>query len=671
MKYRTDIDGLRAIAVLAVVLFHTGMTWLPGGFLGVDVFFTISGFLITSIILAQKEKSSFKFGNFYLRRIRRLFPALVCVLVATLLAAALIFPPSVLKRVATETAAALFSVSNFYYSFQTGYFAPESETMPLLHTWSLAVEEQFYLIWPLFLVVSASLFKRAGTIWILAIVGAASLAVTSLLTTMYPAQAFYWMPFRIYEFAIGGLLGATGLSLVTSNSAKNALTISGLVILIASFLLVTPDMHFPGFWAAVPCLGAGLIIASNQSQVSRYVLSNPVMRWIGQVSYSFYLTHWPIVVFYLVLNPGHLDLLETSFLVAASLGSAALIYYLVENPIRRGRWFKGPPLKAGAFSLAAGSVAVALGSLAFGVYLLPQTIKSFVASSESLAVAEFMEQTPGDECDTERKRSGFPCLFGAKRGMPVALIGDSHAQHFRPGLADYFAEREILGLNRWAGGCPPILGVYVIRDDLDNALQRREECYRFARQAVRAASNQSDVAIIAARWSIYIGDALTRGREIHILGTQDVDHPERANKEQSEKVLRVYLESTVQRLTSSGVRVILVEQIPPLGINRGLCLSGNSMVNAETDCRGFSAKESVEVVDRANQVLRDIAASNENVFVLSAADEICPQSNQYCLDSIDDIFLWRDDDHLNAAGSKVLVHRLGTKLDELLFPGES
>lgn len=335
--YRPDIDGLRSIAVTAVVLFHAGLTALPGGYVGVDVFFVISGYLITRQVVSGVGRSSFSFSEFYLRRVRRLLPAALTTAAATVIVALVFLPPFRIAEIAQSAAAAAVSLSNVYFWRESGYWAEASASQPLLHTWSLSVEEQFYLVWPLLLVVLLRSTKRFTPIAI-AILTALSVAITSYFSITSPDAAFYLTPFRTYEFAIGALcvwIERRSWPPSRRGSAAQSLTwLCGVALIL--FAVLTFDEQgttFPGWIALVPTVGAALVIVARRPRGLDAALSNGVMRYIGLRSYSIYLVHWPVLVFAREFT-GELTLLSASLCVVLTVALAELQYRTVERPLR-------------------------------------------------------------------------------------------------------------------------------------------------------------------------------------------------------------------------------------------------------------------------------------------------------------------------------------------------
>ena len=303
MKYRLDIDGLRAIAVTSVIVFHINATYLTGGFLGVDIFFVISGFLITGILYDGLKAKTFSYAKFYERRLRRLYPALLTTLLLSCIAAAFLYDAEKMSDFGGSAIHAIFGLSNFFFYFNTSYFDVEASSRPLLHTWSLAVEEQFYVFWPLLLFAIIRL-PRSLRIAALMLVVVASTAFGEYQARTDISGAFYLLPSRVAELGIGGFAAVlkTEFDFLNKNKLPNALAILihalSLATLGVCFWHYDETFVFPGLLALPPSIATALLLLFPISGPVSWLLNNPVMRWFGLISYSTYLVHWPLLVFY-------------------------------------------------------------------------------------------------------------------------------------------------------------------------------------------------------------------------------------------------------------------------------------------------------------------------------------------------------------------------------------
>lgn len=334
IEYQPEIDGLRAVAVLSVVFYHLGLPPFSGGFVGVDIFFVISGYLISSIILAEAAGGRFSFAGFYVRRARRLLPVLIAAIALSFLAASVMFAPEDLKRAAVSTAAALIGLSNISFWLESGYFDVNAIMKPLLHTWSLAVELQFYLVWPPYLL----LLYRLGKAWTIAgvcLAIAGGTVASILVLKINPSAAFYLTPLRMNEFAAGALVAC--LAVPPSQRLAEALFLVGMAAIGASLVLFSDLTVFPGYAVLLPVAGTALVLNAAAAARSASFLRGPRAVHVGRISYSFYLVHWPLIVFVHYVRNDPLTPLLQCGLIAATVLLAELSYRLIEKPLRTPR----------------------------------------------------------------------------------------------------------------------------------------------------------------------------------------------------------------------------------------------------------------------------------------------------------------------------------------------
>ena len=460
-RYRPDIDGLRAIAVVLVVMYHLGIGFTKGGFVGVDVFFVISGFLITQIICADMENASFSLGQFYERRVRRIFPALFCVLLWTSVAGTLLLFPPELEYLGKAVAAATGFVANILFYNGSGYFAGTSEVIPLLHTWSLAVEEQFYLLFPLAL---APLLRwRGGSrcLSALALGAALSFASCLVLTHYERSAAFFLLLPRAWELLLGCLLALGAFPELHSQRLRELASAVGLAAILVAGGAYNRNVSFPGWAALLPCVGAALVIhagACGDTLVSR-LLSSRGAVFIGLVSYSLYLWHWPIIVLYKSHSGFAISDVERLWLGVISLAVAALSWRYVEQPFRRRVIF---PRRRPLFLLATAASATAAG-IAILLVATGGLAARYPEQVRQLANFRYDPNGPfrSGQCFISRAFSDTPsvspdCLRLDATRRNFLLVGDSHAAQYWAGLSAVFPD--INFLQATASGCTPTLG---------------------------------------------------------------------------------------------------------------------------------------------------------------------------------------------------------------------
>ena len=480
-RHRGDVDGLRAIAVLPILLFHAGVTVLPGGFIGVDVFFVISGFLITNIIDVQIKAGTFSILDFYRRRAVRIFPALFVLIAATLAAAIMLLLPYEVSEVARSAAASAAFLSNVFFWRTSDYFAAAANTRPLLHTWSLGIEEQFYLFYPALLLILRRWLPAnlLSTLWVLT---ALSFAVALWLADHSPSAGFYLIPSRAWELGLGGIVALGGFPRVTSAFGRHLLSLAGLSLIIGGILMIGEDWSFPAPWAVLPCLGSALVIAYGETAASARLLSLPVLRGIGAISYSLYLWHWPIITLYrlrkgMLLSPG-----ETLFLLAASFAAAIISYFLVEQPFLRTFRSRGRSSRLVTVSTLA-LVGVVSGCLWIAAHA-PRLGKVNPATERVLAYLDYpnwpgmRKRMRGSICFSATGVEGYDpetCLRSRPDRRNVLLIGDSTAAHYSEPIRSRYPTVNLLQAT--ASGCLPLrngLGkpscVAVVKAGFDKAM---------------------------------------------------------------------------------------------------------------------------------------------------------------------------------------------------------
>ena len=446
VKYRPDIDGLRALAILPVVWFHSDLPGLSGGFTGVDTFFVISGYLITLIIHREVGAGKFSFARFYERRVRRIAPALLLVTAAATVAGYVLLLPYELENFGASALAALGMVSNVYFWRTGGYFALADGVTPLLHSWSLGVEEQFYLLFPAALLVSERFNQTKRAIAVLAF---ASFALCLVGTVRSPAAAFYLLPPRGWELMIGAAL-AVGL-IAVPDRLKGPAGALGVAMLIAAAFLLSETEPYPGWRALIPTIGAALVIGAGPATAANRLLSIAPLIYIGRISYSLYLWHWPVFVFmrHWRAHP-HLPPLWALAGIALALGLAALSYHWIERPARdRSRTYRSVVIPS---SIAAALIASACAAawLRGGFpQRLPVNVAKLAARHDAFAPLAHACTDIGFEAALPR------CRLGPAGQPRFVLWGDSHAAALSEGVAAGLRQP---GVVLSMGACPPVIG---------------------------------------------------------------------------------------------------------------------------------------------------------------------------------------------------------------------
>ncbi len=451
---RADIQGLRGLAVLAVVVFHAARNVLPGGFAGVDVFFVISGFLITKILLGGLDGAGLSLLDFYRHRVRRLFPALYVVIAATLLLGLAILPPKLLKElVFTQFFTSLF-LSNFAFARLAGYFDTAASLKPLLHTWSLGVEEQFYLVYPGIL-LAVWKFARRHLWTVLAVLAVVSFGLAEWSLVSNPEADFYLPQSRAFELLVGAVCVGAERRLALSDTVKRWLSVAGLLLVVVSFGVLNDGLPFPGLWALPPCLGAALLLVMRDGFAGR-LLTAPPLVYTGDLSYSLYLWHWPLLVFArLVLGD---QVWVTLVCIAAAFGAAWLSRRFIELPFLEGHvrrvWLWG------GVAMAASIVAAVLVFQANG---LPGRFNAH--EQAAFAASDDYDHDRG-RCHLAKDRLmdyARTCVYGDPHADPsIAVWGDSHGAELSVALGRCLAAQHLAVRQITASACPPSVG-YDIR----------------------------------------------------------------------------------------------------------------------------------------------------------------------------------------------------------------
>jgi peptidoglycan/LPS O-acetylase OafA/YrhL len=644
-SYRADIDGLRSIAILPVLLFHAGLA-CPGGFVGVDVFFVISGYLITKIIVREMGQGKFTLLGFYERRIRRIFPALFAMFTATALAGIYFLSPNELKDLGkTLLASSVFS-SNILFYGRAGYFAGDSEAIPLLHTWSLSVEEQFYVFWPLLLLVLAKHphhWKLVATCGI--VIG--SIALSASLVVSNSNAAFYLLPSRAWELGLGALLALPQVREWCSRASPAVASVASLIgiaaILIAATTFTT-HTPFPGFAAALPCLGAALTLAAGEQgkSIGGTLLSWRPLVWIGQASYSLYLWHWPILVLAGLLFHQRLGIVERAALLAATFLVAWMSLRFVERPFRAPpaerhtvRWVGGGLAASIAFAIAAGLLVMSDGVPSRG-----EDVGSWLKSAQQEASA--FQSSP---C-LARGAQLAPveaCALGFRSKDRVILYGDSHAAQYAP-MLDSVGRQLGVGVQQITrAGCPPLPTLEYPPGGI------RDTCHAFNARAVDALSNGS-VVVVAARW-----EAMIAGELLLKHGPSSAD------------ALQASLRSLLLTLTSRGQKVLLIGYTPVLPYDGSACVSRARFHKwSESACIPSPAEreELSKINDRVKIVLETAAQNMPGVYALHPYESLC--GDGYCAPVRGNAAIYMDREHLSAFGANTAGAALRDALADLL-----
>ena len=662
--FRPDIEGLRAVAIGAVLLFHAGVPWAEGGFIGVDVFFVISGFLITGLLVREWRRSErIDLVVFYARRFRRLLPAALLAIVVTVAASWLVLSQLRFPSVAVDGAAAALYVSNIRFANEAiDYLGAEAAPSPLLHFWSLGVEEQFYLFWPLIVLLA---MRALGLRWLWLMVGAVtavSLSLSLVWTDIAAPWAFFSLPTRAWQLGVGALM-AVGVLRVPSRAPGwlgAALTWAGLAVIGAGVLLIDKDTPYPGTAALIPVVGTALVIIGSthaQGLPSR-LLATRFPRWIGRISYSLYLWHWPLLVLVpIALGVDSLPLNLALVVVATLIAWVSTDLY--EAPIRHARLLPMRPSRSVTAAMAA-SLVVAVGTLAWsraveGERWSPAAVDQVAVASIELPAPRRSGPVPAnlvpplagayydlpsgydDDChlDFTEVEPG-PCMYGSEAGAAtVLLLGDSHAQQWLPALQVLADEHDWRLRAITKSACP------MIEATVWNSVLKRgyRECDQWRETALELVEAEHPDLVLISSASTYelmdgAGERLSDGSD-----------------EAWAEALTAYL-----RRVGELAPVVVIADTPRLGYDPAECLATSDGIE---DCDIDRAR----MVDEAYAGLEARAAEAAGAGLVSATEWICSQTD--CPLVRGEFLTYRDSHHLSATFAARLAERLGAAIDSV------
>jgi peptidoglycan/LPS O-acetylase OafA/YrhL len=660
LRYRADIDGLRALAIIPVVLFHAKITGFTGGFVGVDIFFVISGFLIASIIYREVSAGTFSLLTFWERRARRIIPALFVMTGVTIAAGyfIILYPIDFIDLGQSAFAQALF-LANIFFMRKNSYFAGSSESMPLLHTWSLSVEEQFYIGFPILLVLIWKFWKRA-LLPLLTVFAFASLAFSYHLISVAPgvgftvpflpnvwdsalnsAAGFYLLPARAFELLIGAMLAITAFSISRKKIAE-VVSLTGLAMIVYAIFTFTDTTPFPGVLALIPTLGAAMIILANTNHRTFVgaILSFPVFVWVGLISYSLYLWHWPILVLSKqYLNRIELTSLETGSLIILSFVCAYLSYRFIETPFRKKQLLtrRTSMLLAGFVALA---IIASVGLLIERKNGFPQRV-STEARLLSTATIDFGPRR--SECFVNSfTLSNEPCLLGTqnREDLSFVLWGDSHAGALLPFIDSQAKAQNVSGASFISAGCMPISGT-----EKTIRIEKCEDVKRLARTFIREHSIAH--VVLVSRWSAYPGLILKESDAIDPQGTL-------SELERSQFVFETAFETMTNEFQSEGVTVHIVKQVPQqIAYDVRKMFYDIARESDTTSVDGILYSDYMRNQSYPSTFFDEIAAQ-ENVKSTDPSTVLCPDK-QTCILKKNDVIIYQDADHLNKTGAFLLA----------------
>ncbi|MFX0540147.1 acyltransferase family protein [Roseovarius sp. S4756] len=657
MRYRPEIDGLRAVAVIPVILFHAGFAPFAGGYVGVDVFFVISGYLITTILISEREAGTYSLLGFYERRARRILPALFVVLLVTIPFAWRWLAPDPFDDYARSGAFAALFLSNFHFLEKSSYYDIGSALRPLLHTWSLAVEEQFYLLFPLVLVPLGA-FARRKFLVVFLILSVLSLALAEWGWRNYPGQNFYFTFSRLWELLAGSICAA--ILFARPRMRSDVAALAGLAMILWSVFNYTAATPFPSVYALVPIVGTALVIlfADTGTRAARLLSAAP-MIWVGLVSYSAYLWHQPLFAFARIRSIEEPPLWVMALLSAVTLGLAWLTMRYVETPFRRRSLLPG---RRGLLSVSVAGIAgfAALGFSGVATDGYPSRLDNAGSGAVTAMRAELMIWPDNTGClDGETQSDAELCAVFQPAGTAggdiprVAVLGDSHAQALLPAYALMSQEHDVEVQYAALGACSPLLGVYSAKGG-----SYSQRCHDFVRKSAEdVVARGIDTVYLVARWTLYaIGDYADEELTYALAESFGAQH---VRADQRLATFESALARTLDFYRAAGVRVVVVGQVPLQHVITQTMIEQSMLIGldwpqAEQKFRAsFVARKTFDGFSQAADEImaQQVAKYGATLLMLS---EAFAEGDGYAW-MRDGKALYRDTNHLSLAGALALA----------------
>ena len=676
IEYRHDLDGLRGFALIFILIFHANPKIVRGGFIGVDIFFIISGFLITSIVLHNFEKNNFSFIDFYVRRVRRIFPALVVALIGSLIIGWFAFFADEYAQLGKHVAAGAGFIANLMLWSEVGYFDAAAETKPLLHLWSLGIEEQFYILWPFMLWLCWK--ARIKSIWLTIIVIILSfISCVYALYGMFDTSAAFYAPWnRFWELCCGALVahittfnstGLTKLKLKLGTMfgkdleeegkivrANNIISAAGALVLLFGYVAMRSSRPFPGFWGLVPAIGSMLLIFAGSKGIANRFLSNKVLVWLGLISYPVYLWHWPFMSLINIAELGHPEKWLLFATIPLSLILATLTYYFVENPLRFGGYRITKTL---GLLFVTGLLGV-IGLLCYKYDGFEFRIKNNpqLAKFANLPKWDDKKYLRGEDCEQlfPKMKSGY-CLLTKPQVPDIMIIGDSHSNHTAVGLmlsplADKYAIAQFGN-----GATPPFPGVKIYGKDMVSKIDFMEGPIELAEQ-----HPELHTVVLVMGGPLYVNDGKKNALiELNgLIRMELMDKPE--IKDQAE-IFEIAMRRTLNRLIKVDKNVILLLNVPLLPFDPIACLPPRPFQYTKkydekrSKCiteRSSFEQENLRYRELVNKILKDYP----QVVVFDSAVPFC--DDKLCYGKKGEDLMYRDGAHLSLEGTRYLAKYL-------------
>ena len=645
-NYRPDIDGLRAVAVLSVLFFHTGMSIFSGGYVGVDIFFVISGFLITTIIIREIAANDFSLARFYERRFRRILPSLVVVILASLAAGIFLLTPRKLIDLGYSAIATVLFSSNMLFYSESGYFDDPAAVKPLLHTWTLAVEEQYYIFFPLLLVLISKAGARNYLKWLL-ILGVVSFIACIMVTRNDTSAAFYLIPTRAWELFVGSILALPLLPAINSRIARELLSLSGMLLIVYSVVQYTSATSFPGIAVTLPVLGAAFILysgMSGESLITRLLSLRPLV-FVGLVSYSLYLWHWPILVYtklYLIKAP---DTVATVAILLVIFMASVFSWRYIETPLRTKKILGS---RRALFSISAlmSLVILGCGIILFTSNGFPQRIKNNTFMNPGKPDIEWRHWVSCEDVSARINLHQPLCGLGKPdANASFILWGDSHAEALASGVDLSAKNQGATGVIATQVACPPLLSI-------DRA--HRKSCIEFNNAVLKYIADTPEIktVILAGRWALSTNGTRYKqepGDGAELADVESIGAGHLSNVE----LFDIGLNKTITTLQGMGKRVVIVNPIPEIGFNVPFAFVVTELTGRDLKMLIAPTADEYKQRTAAVSLLFSKIKTTSPVEFVAVDDYFCDRF--YCAVVANGVPLYRDDNHLSTYGSKYVA----------------
>ncbi|MDA9805630.1 acyltransferase [Gammaproteobacteria bacterium] len=642
MKYRAEIDGLRALAVIPVILFHAGFVLFSGGFVGVDVFFVISGYLITTILIEDIENNQFSIISFYERRARRILPALFFIMFICIPFALILMLPSQVEYFSRSLIAVSLFVSNILFWRESGYFDAAAEEKPLLHTWSLAVEEQYYLLFPIFLMF-AWRFGKNRVFWMIVIMASVSLIISEWGWRNQPNANFYLAPTRAWELFAGSI----SAFIVQKHGVKknNLFALFGLVAILFSIFVYDKSTPFPSIYSLVPILGVVLIILyADRNTLTAKLLSTKIFVGLGLISYSAYLWHQPLFVFARFLNHG----MQESHLMAAlffvSIFLAYLTWKYIENPMRRKDLLNQKRIfQMSIFGMLFFCIIGFTGYKTNG-------FENYILNDSELVSYKSLERSSEENCANDI--SSCVKIADAKDKKSILLLGDSNAYHFSKGLKEIADEHQFSYIQLTKGACMPLSSNFYLLERSPIASKR---CANFNLNIIDSISkltNKIDVVIISSAWLSYYYGANLFEKQVYSRDLPNISEIKLSINgideiplHQRKKVFESYFDNIHDILHKKARKIIVVGPLPP-------AITSFSKKNSFWDSQLISSNEYYTETSELNDLLLKKFSKN-NFLYIDLPSLLCDKKT--CKIRHNELFLYGDPTHFSDYGQSFIL----------------